>query len=356
METIPTTAPSRQARARPGRDKKRYLWLIGLVVPSLAFVAFGMWAATGWGVWFWVGPIVVLGVVPAIDLFAGLDRSNPPGRRHRGAREGPLLPVDHLPLPAHPVRRLRRGPLRHRQRRAVRPGRARPRRTRSASRSPSAPSAASASTPPTSSATSARPTSAGSPRSPWRRASTATSTSSTTAATTCAWPPPRTPRRRRLGRDVLRLLAAHRPGLAEERLAPGEEALRPQGPAPVPPRQRRAQRLGDVGGALRWPHRLARRRDRARSCCCRRSSASRCSRSSTTWSTTGCCARRSASAARSATSASTRPTPGTPTTSPPTCCSTTCSATATTTPTRPVATRRCATSRSHRCCPPATPG
>jgi len=59
-------------------DKKRYLWLIGLVVPSLAFVAIGLHAATGWGVWFWVGPIVVLGIVPAIDLFAGLDRSNPP--------------------------------------------------------------------------------------------------------------------------------------------------------------------------------------------------------------------------------------------------------------------------------------
>ena len=60
------------------RDSKRYLWLIGLVVPSLAFIAFGMWALTGWGVWFWIGPIVILGVVPAIDLVTGLDRSNPP--------------------------------------------------------------------------------------------------------------------------------------------------------------------------------------------------------------------------------------------------------------------------------------
>src|SRR6476469_7552917 len=59
-------------------DRKRYLWLIGLVVPSLAFVAFGGYVATGWGVWFWVGPIVILGIVPAIDLIAGLDRSNPP--------------------------------------------------------------------------------------------------------------------------------------------------------------------------------------------------------------------------------------------------------------------------------------
>jgi alkane 1-monooxygenase len=60
------------------QDRKRYLWLIGLVVPSLAFVGYGMWSLTGWGVWFWIGPIVILVVVPAIDLVAGLDRSNPP--------------------------------------------------------------------------------------------------------------------------------------------------------------------------------------------------------------------------------------------------------------------------------------
>ena len=60
------------------KDKKRYLWLIGLVVPSLAFIGYGLWAATGWGVWFWSGPIVIQVIVPAIDLVAGLDRSNPP--------------------------------------------------------------------------------------------------------------------------------------------------------------------------------------------------------------------------------------------------------------------------------------
>jgi alkane 1-monooxygenase len=59
-------------------DPKRYLWLIGLVVPSLAFIGFGLWQLTGWGVWFWIGPIVILVIVPAIDLVAGLDRSNPP--------------------------------------------------------------------------------------------------------------------------------------------------------------------------------------------------------------------------------------------------------------------------------------
>lgn len=60
------------------KDRKRYLWLIGLVVPSLAFVALGLHALTGWGVWLWTGPVVVLLIVPAIDLLTGLDRSNPP--------------------------------------------------------------------------------------------------------------------------------------------------------------------------------------------------------------------------------------------------------------------------------------
>ena len=67
-----------QGSTQQWRDRKRYLWLIGLVVPSLAFLAIGMHAATGWSVWFWLGPVVILGVVPVIDLVTGLDRSNPP--------------------------------------------------------------------------------------------------------------------------------------------------------------------------------------------------------------------------------------------------------------------------------------
>jgi alkane 1-monooxygenase len=60
------------------RDPKRYLWLIGLVVPSLFFLGYGGWLLTGVGLFFWIGPVVILVVVPAIDLVAGLDRSNPP--------------------------------------------------------------------------------------------------------------------------------------------------------------------------------------------------------------------------------------------------------------------------------------
>ena len=58
--------------------KKRYLWLLGLVVPSLAFLAWGLVELTGWSGFWYLGPIVVFVVVPAVDLIAGLDRSNPP--------------------------------------------------------------------------------------------------------------------------------------------------------------------------------------------------------------------------------------------------------------------------------------
>jgi alkane 1-monooxygenase len=90
MTTTPTspTSPTRGDRIAQStvpagstdgwRDRKRYLWLIGLVVPSLAFLGYGLWAATGLGAFFWIGPVVILVVVPAIDLVAGLDRSNPP--------------------------------------------------------------------------------------------------------------------------------------------------------------------------------------------------------------------------------------------------------------------------------------
>ena len=77
QDTIANSTVPQGSSAR-WTDKKRYLWLIGLVVPSLALIAFVGHQLTGWGVWLWIGPIIILIVVPAIDLFVGLDRSNPP--------------------------------------------------------------------------------------------------------------------------------------------------------------------------------------------------------------------------------------------------------------------------------------
>ncbi|MGD9955204.1 MAG: fatty acid desaturase [Candidatus Nanopelagicales bacterium] len=60
------------------RDRKRYLWLIALVMPLLPFAAVALHASTGWSIWLWLGPLVILGLVPLVDLLTGLDRSNPP--------------------------------------------------------------------------------------------------------------------------------------------------------------------------------------------------------------------------------------------------------------------------------------
>jgi len=70
---IASTGTVLEGSTEQWRDKKRYLWLIGLVVPSLAFLALGMHELTGWAGWFWIGPIVILGIVPAIDLLT-IDR------------------------------------------------------------------------------------------------------------------------------------------------------------------------------------------------------------------------------------------------------------------------------------------
>lgn len=59
-------------------DPKRYAWLLGLLVPLLPFMAWGLVAATGLGVfWYW-GPIFIFGVMPFLDTAIGKDSSNPP--------------------------------------------------------------------------------------------------------------------------------------------------------------------------------------------------------------------------------------------------------------------------------------
>ena len=60
------------------RDPKRYAWLLGLLVPLLPFMAWGLVEATGSGVfWFW-GPFFVFGVMPILDTVIGKDSANPP--------------------------------------------------------------------------------------------------------------------------------------------------------------------------------------------------------------------------------------------------------------------------------------
>jgi alkane 1-monooxygenase len=60
------------------RDPKRYAWLLGLIVPTLPFLSWGLVELTGLGVFWFYGPVLVFGVFPLLDLLAGLDVTNPP--------------------------------------------------------------------------------------------------------------------------------------------------------------------------------------------------------------------------------------------------------------------------------------
>jgi alkane 1-monooxygenase len=60
------------------RDRKRHLWPVALLMPMLPFVAVAGFATTGLSVFLWIGPIVILGLVPLLDLVVGLDPSDPP--------------------------------------------------------------------------------------------------------------------------------------------------------------------------------------------------------------------------------------------------------------------------------------
>jgi alkane 1-monooxygenase len=60
------------------RDPKRYLWLLGLFVPTLPFLAWGLVELTGLGIFWFYGPVLVFGVFPLADLLVGMDAQNPP--------------------------------------------------------------------------------------------------------------------------------------------------------------------------------------------------------------------------------------------------------------------------------------
>lgn len=64
--------------AQPWIDRRRHLWPISLVVPSLALMAFALVELTGSAWFWWTGAVVIYGLVPLLDWWIGVDRHNPP--------------------------------------------------------------------------------------------------------------------------------------------------------------------------------------------------------------------------------------------------------------------------------------
>jgi alkane 1-monooxygenase len=76
---IADASPERpHAQTVSWRDPKRHLWLLGLVVPTLPFLSWALVHATGLGVLWFYGPVLVFGIFPLLDLAVGMDARNPP--------------------------------------------------------------------------------------------------------------------------------------------------------------------------------------------------------------------------------------------------------------------------------------
>ncbi len=84
MSAAPTVAEARPVAAEEQsveatwRDPKRYAWLLGLLIPTLPFLSWGLVHATGLAVFWLYGPFLVFGIFPLLDLAIGMDARNPP--------------------------------------------------------------------------------------------------------------------------------------------------------------------------------------------------------------------------------------------------------------------------------------
>jgi alkane 1-monooxygenase len=59
-------------------DGKRYAWLLGIIVPLSPFLAWFWVSVTGFGALWYLGPLLVFGLFPLLDMAIGLDPTNPP--------------------------------------------------------------------------------------------------------------------------------------------------------------------------------------------------------------------------------------------------------------------------------------
>ncbi|WP_436529850.1 alkane 1-monooxygenase [Actinoplanes sp. HUAS TT8] len=83
------------------RDPKRPLWPLALVVPALPFAALLLATATGSSWAWWLTPVVILGVIPAVDVLIGDDHANPPDEAVPALQASPYYRwITYLFLPA----------------------------------------------------------------------------------------------------------------------------------------------------------------------------------------------------------------------------------------------------------------
>ena len=85
MANRSSLAAERGAPMGSWRDRKRYLWLLSLILPTMLFVMLPVvWGLNrlGWHLGaqlpLWVGPVLIYLLLPTFDLLVGIDGRNPP--------------------------------------------------------------------------------------------------------------------------------------------------------------------------------------------------------------------------------------------------------------------------------------
>ncbi|MBX6420165.1 MAG: alkane 1-monooxygenase [Nevskia sp.] len=63
---------------RPWVDRKRYLWLLGILAMTLPVQGYLLYCWTGWSVFWWFSPIFIYLILPIADALLGEDDNNPP--------------------------------------------------------------------------------------------------------------------------------------------------------------------------------------------------------------------------------------------------------------------------------------
>src|SRR5664280_2580784 len=71
-------APGEPLSPATWRDPKRYAWLLGLIIPTLPCLAWGLVQATVLAIFWFYGPFLVFVIFPLLDLLIGMDPTNPP--------------------------------------------------------------------------------------------------------------------------------------------------------------------------------------------------------------------------------------------------------------------------------------
>ncbi|BBZ27092.1 alkane 1-monooxygenase [Mycolicibacterium madagascariense] len=73
------TSPNHDLITTPRwRDPKRHLWLFGLVAPTVFLFSWIGFHLTGFGIFWWSGPLLTFVIIPVLDYLVGRDSENPP--------------------------------------------------------------------------------------------------------------------------------------------------------------------------------------------------------------------------------------------------------------------------------------